>query len=95
MAKIYVADNRYETGVIKMYHVDNRYDADLLFYTTSDRYEADRKDEIWYFVDDKYDATSVVYWVDNRYDADVLVYDVDSRYEAEWRTSNKFITRLS
>lgn len=94
MARIYVADNRYESNVVKVYRVDSKYDADLLFYEADNKYDADNKDEIWYFVDNKYDATALLYWVDSKYDADVLVYKVDNKYDAEWRTNNSFIARL-
>lgn len=95
MARVYVADNKHESSVIKVYRVGSKYDADLLFYETDNKYDADDKDEIWYFVDSKYEATALLYWVDNKYDADILVYKVDSKYDAQWRTNNNFITRLS
>lgn len=95
MARIYVSDDRFDSKVIKVYRVDSKYDADLLFFETDNKYDADNKDEIWYFVDNKYDATALLYWVDSKYDADVLVYKVDSKYDAEWRTNHQFVTRFS
>jgi hypothetical protein len=95
MAKIYATNDRYESNVIKVFLVDSQYDADLLFYKVSDRYDADNKDELWYFTDDKYDSTAKIYWVDSRYDADVLVYQVDSRYDAKWNKGNQFVGRFS
>lgn len=95
MAKIYATNDRYESNVIKVFLVDSQYDADLLFYKVSDRYDADNKDELWYFTDDKYDSTAKIYWVDSRYDANVLVYQVDSRYDAKWNKGNQFVGRFS
>ncbi len=39
MARIYVADNKYESGIIKVYRVDSKYDADILFYKVDSKYD--------------------------------------------------------
>ena len=57
----------------------------------SDKYDADNKDELWFFTDDKYDSSAIIYWVDNKYDADVVVYQIDNKYDAKWNKGNQYI----
>jgi len=94
VAKIFVTDNKYDSNVIKVFLADNKYDADLWFCKMNDKYDAGNKDELWYFTDDKYDASASIYWVDNKYDADVIVYRVDNKYDAKWNNSNKWQSRI-
>lgn len=46
MARIYVSDDRFDSKVIKVYRVESKYDADLLFFEADNKYDADNKDEI-------------------------------------------------
>ena len=95
MARVYVTDHKYDTGVDKAFVVENNYDADLLIYPTDNKYDADSYDEIWYFTDQKFDATFILYWTDSKYDADILVYKAEHKYDAKWQNSHHLRTRLS
>lgn len=96
MAQIYATNDIYfSPKVVKVFLVSDKYEADLWFYKTRDIYEADCKDEIWYFFDSEYGATAVICWVDDKYEADIWVYQVRDKYEARWNKGNKFLGRLS
>lgn len=94
MARIYATEDKYESDVIKAFLTNDKYDADLWFYKVDDKYNADNKDELWFFTDDKYDATAIVCWVNDRYDADLIVYRTNDKYDVKWNRGNKFVGRI-
>ena len=65
------------------------YDADLVVYKCSSKYDATDNKGLWYFASSKYDAKKKIYFCDSKYDADLIIYFTDSKYDAQWRTSSK------
>jgi hypothetical protein len=64
--------------------------ADLCVYVAKYPYEAQDKDEIWYYAKYESNSEAKIFFVKYPYQADVLVYFVNHKYEAGWRTSNKY-----
>ena len=92
MAKVYLTNNNYSSDVVKVFRVEYDTWADLNVYVTDNQYEAQRKDEVWYYEQSEYEATVKACWVDSEYDADIKVYFVDRESSAGW-TSNGYNNR--
>ena len=69
-------------------------DADLKVFVTDNQWDADNNDEIWYYVDSNFDATSKIFWVNSVLDADIKVFFVDSNMDAGWTRGNNWQNRL-
>ena len=71
--------------------VDHDYEADLLVYVTKQKYEAQGKDEIWYF--EKSSADRKIKFV--KYSPDLKVHYVDAKYQAGWKNkTHKLMKRI-
>lgn len=92
---IYVTDAKYEAR-LKVFFTDAKYEADLIVYVEKNaKYEARGKDEIWFYVEQGYEADVPVYVTKDRYEADLKVYVTDAKYEAGWKTSHPWRGRLA
>lgn len=94
MAKIFVTNEQYDSNVIKVFLENDNYNADLCFYEVDNKYDAENKDEYWYFTNDKYEASAIIYWVKDKYNADLIVCKTNNKYDAQWNKSNKFVGRI-
>lgn len=92
MAKIHVVNSQYD-ATVKACKVPNEYDADLVVHVVKDQYDA-REDQLWFYVDSAYDASSKLFWVNSAYDADLKVCFTDDRYRAGWKKGHAFQNRL-
>ena len=61
---------------------------------TDNQWDADGNDEIWYYVDSNWDATTKIFWVNNELDADIKVFFVDRNWDAGWARGNNWQNRL-
>lgn len=91
MAKIVVTD-QYDADV-KAFEVQSAWDADIVVCVV-DQYDEQGKDELWYFVDNQWDATTKLHWVDSEWDAELKVAFTDSVWDAGWKTNHNLQGRL-
>ena len=74
---------------VKVQVSDYKYEADLVVYKTTYKYEADGNKGVWYFTDYKYDAKKKIYFTDYKYEADLVIYFTTYKYEAGWQKKEK------
>ena len=85
-----IYESQSSLGAIKIYLVESQIQADLCVYVSKSKLEADGKDEIWYYVNNKISSDATIYFVSSAIQADVKVFLVSSKLQAGWRNSNQF-----
>lgn len=74
---------------VKVCEVRYEYEADLLVYVTSDRFEAKGSRGIWFFTPNSFDSDFTIFFTEYTFEADIKVYFVEQRYQAKWRNPKK------
>ena len=64
-----------------MFEVDYAYQADIKYWVTDYRLQADEQKHHWYLVEYPHQARYKIFWVDYRYQADKLVFRVQNPWE--------------
>lgn len=67
----------------------SKYEADLVVYKCTSKYEATDNKGWWFFTSSKYDAKKKIYFCDSKYEADLIIWFTDSKYDAGWRSNAK------
>jgi hypothetical protein len=82
-------------ATLRVMFTENRYEADLVVFVSPWPHEALGKDEIWHYVQHRYQASIRVFVTRQNYLADLKVYVSPYRYEAGWRRAHAWAGRLS
>jgi GTPase Era involved in 16S rRNA processing len=92
MAKMFVAKQKNDAKVLA-FAVKSQSSVDLLYYVVDNANKA-KGDALWFYEDDKNNATSTLFWVNEEYEANLKVFRVENDYDAQWKKSNNLRDRL-